>query len=384
MQRGTIRKHHGAWTLFYYDTVLQNGQRIRKKVSKKLADVSDEYPTDRSVWSLADKILAPLNAGTQVAESSMTVLKFIEDVYLPHVKHELRPSTYKDYNDILRVHLKSKLNGIRLRDFRTLHGQRLMREITGVGHASLLRIKSFLSGTFKHARREGFIDSENPMRDVSAPGRPKKFRGPVYSMEDIENIATAVAKKDMKAFTVISVAAFTGLRLSELRGLRWKDYDGESLFVGRSVWRTVVNETKTESSEAPVPVLPLLQRILNEHRTRVNGQPEQYIFAGERRGVPLNLANLARRVILPALAEASDMQQAIPWHGWHAFRRSLATNLLGCRVEPKIIQQILRHSNIATTMDIYVQPPDTEARAALKKIEDLIGSQNGSLEMSQR
>ena len=242
-----------------------------------------------------------------------------------------------------------------------------------------------LSGVFKHARREGFLDNENPMRDVSVPGRPKKFKGPVYTMDDIENIAEAVAKKDMKAFAVISVAAFTGLRLAELRGLRWGDYDGMSLHVGRSVWRTVVNETKTESSEASVPVLPLLQKVLYDHRARVKGEDEQYMFAGERRGTSLNLANLARRVILPAIADYSDeIQQSIEWRGWHAFRRSLAINLLGCGVEPKIIQAILRHSDISTTMNIYVQAPDADARAALQKIEDLLGLNGGGLELNQR
>ena len=153
MQHGSLRKHHGAWTLFYYDSVFADGQRIRKKMSKKLADVSPEYPTKRSVLLLAEKILQPINAGTQVAESSLTVLNFVENVYLPHVKRELRASTYKDYNDIFRVHLKNRLGQTRLRDFRVVNGQRLMREITGIGHTSLLRVKSFLSGTFKHARR---------------------------------------------------------------------------------------------------------------------------------------------------------------------------------------------------------------------------------------
>jgi len=104
---------------------------------------------------IAGKILQPLNTGEVQAESSMSVLQFIDDYYLPHVQKELRPSTYKDYNDILRVHLRSRLGDIRLRDFRTVHGRRLLREITGVGHTSLLRIKSFLSGVFKHAKREG-------------------------------------------------------------------------------------------------------------------------------------------------------------------------------------------------------------------------------------
>ena len=336
-----------------------------------MAPINSEYPSERSVTLLADKLLQPINSGAQVAESSIPLLNFIENVYLPHVKKELRPSTYKDYNDILRVHLKARLGDIRLRDFRTVHGQRLLREITGVGHTSLLRIKSFLSGVFKHAKREGFLDGENPMRDTSAPGRPAKYKGPAYTMSDIENIANAVAKKDMTAFTVVTVAAFTGMRESEIRGLRWGDYDGRSLKVRRSVWRTHINQTKTESSEASVPVLPLLQKVLNEHRVRINGKDDQYIFAGARRGTPLNLANLARRVILPALEDYSDeMKQLVEWKGWHAFRRGLATNLQSCGVPPKITQAILRHSSVSLTLDIYTQLPDDDARAALQKIED--------------
>lgn len=371
MQRGTIRQHHGSWTLFYYDDILVDGQRVRKLVSKKLAGVSDIYPSKRSVLLLAEKILAPLNAGTQVAESTMSVLAFIDNVYLPHVKKELRPSTYKDYNDIVRVHLRKRLGDVRLRDFRTVHGQRLLRDITGVGHTSLLRIKSLLSGVFKHAKREGFLDGENPVRDVTAPGRSAKLRGPAYTMSDIESHLTAVGKKDKKAFTVIMVAAFTGMRESEIRGLRWVDYDGASLNVVRSVWRTVVNQPKTESSEASVPVLPLLQKALNEHRGRVNGQDHQYIFAGERRGTPLNLANLARRVIVPALADYSnEIQQHVEWKGWHAYRRGLATNLKSCGVPAKVAQSILRHSSVTLTLDIYTQTTDPESRAALEKIEE--------------
>jgi integrase len=341
--------------------------------------------TKRSILLLAEKILAPLNAGTQVAESSMSVQDFIDNVYLPHVKKELRPSTYKDYGDIVRVHLRGRLGDIRLRDFRTVHAQRLLREITGVGHVSLLRIKSLLSGVFKHARREGFLDSENPIRDASAPSRPKKFKRPTYTLADLEDICEAVASKDMKAFAVVSTAAFTGMRQGELRGLRWSDYDGENLHVRRSVWRTIVNETKTEASEASVPVLPILQKVLNEHRTRVNGHGEQYIFAGERRGTPLNLANLARRVIIPACRAYSDeIQHTIVFKGWHSFRTSLATILLSCGTEAKVIQAILRHSDISTTLNIYTQVPDADSRKALQKFEDLLSDKGAvQLQMSE-
>lgn len=295
----------------------------------------------------------------------MTVVDFIERIYLPHVERELRQSTLKHYKkDIFERHVKSRLRDIRLRDFRTVTGQRLLRTIPDVGHRTLMHVKVFLSSVFKHSKREGILDGLNPMQDVSVPGRPQKKQQPVYTMQEIGDIVEAL---DGVAFVAVSVAAFTGLRLSEIRGLRWRDFDGTTLHIQRAVWRTHVNQPKTMESEAGVPVLPVLQKLLVEYRNKMNGQPDDYIFAGERRGAPLNLANLARRGIIPALK-----QRGLKWKGWHSFRRSLASNLYSLGISPKVIAAILRHSDISMTLAYYVSTPDNEAREAMQKIEDWI------------
>jgi integrase len=388
MQRGTILKHHGSWVLRYYDTELTEGRRVRKKAFHKLAPVGPDYPTKRSVLLLAEKILQPINSGQLQPESAMLVTAFIEDVYLPFVKEMLRPSTYKDYRkDVYERHLKARLGDLRIRDFRTVQGQRLIATISkdnpDIGHKTLMRVKSFLSGTFKHAKREGIVDAENPMRDVSVPGRPKKFKGATYTVEELYKIGTQL---EGVAFAAVMTAAFSGLRLAELRGLRWEDYDGESLAVKRTVWRTRVGETKNPESEGSVPVLPILQRILNEHKTKVSGKNEEWIFRGEKRGTSLNLANLVRRGIQPMLRRctvckrmesrhekdhAFELDASIPeWRGWHAFRRSLASNLYELGVKPKVIQAILRHADIGTTLSYYVSTPDAESREALKQLDE--------------
>jgi len=148
-----------------------------------------------------------------------------------------------------------------------------------------------------------------------------------------------------------------------------------------------------------VPVLPILQKLLEEYRIKTNGKPADYIFAGERRGAPLNLANLANRVVKPALKEqemspetraaleevlkgqpedvrkrVEEQNRTVQWKGWHAFRRGLASNLYSLGVQPKVIQAILRHSDIGTTLSYYVQTADDESRAALQKIEDWISA----------
>jgi integrase len=377
MQRGQIYKKSGAWMLRYYD--LTAGGKVRK--AKKLAPISPDYPTKTSVIGLAEKVLGPLNSGQVQPESSKPVKDFIKDYYLPHCKAELRPSTYTDYSTVFNTYLKDRLGDTRLRDFRTVHAQRLLREIPGIGHTSLLRIKSFLSGTFKHARRIGFLDTPNPIVDVSVPGKPKKFKGETYTMEEIQYLIEIMAKYDMQAMAVISTAAFAGLRSAELRGLKWSDYDGQTLMIRRSVWRTHVGATKTESSEGSVPVLPVLKKVLDAHRVQSKVKDDGYIFRGERLGRPLNLANLVRRVIVPSLVKEREkivaeqdgtvINAVVPqFKGFHAFRRSLASNLYSCGVSPKIIQAILRHSDIGTTLAYYVGVPDDEARKALQKIED--------------
>jgi integrase len=210
---------------------------------------------------------------------------------------------------------------------------------------------------------------------VRVEGKRVKFHGKTY--DDLQ-IWTMLMHSDdpeqprpnlpPREKLVVTSAALTGLRMAELRGLRWGDFDGENLHVKRSVWRTTVNDPKTESSEASVPVVPVLGDALKEYRKTLKegaAADTAYIFAGERRDAPLNLANLARRVIIPAFTRCK-----IPWLGWHAFRRSTGSLLDDLGVEPKITQQILRHADIRTTMNIYVKPDSARARKAMKERGD--------------
>jgi integrase len=364
MQRGYIYRHRNSWLLRYYEWELDaaTGQPKRTQRCVRLAPYNADYPNKRAVELLADKHLAPINSKIVTPEGAMAVSTFIDKFYLPHCERELRPATVKSYKDIFRIHLKDKLADIRLRDFRTVHAQRLMRQITGVGHRTLLHIKSFLSGVFKYAKREGLLDGVNPVMDVSVPGKAGYGKGPAYTVSEIEDI---IFELRGTARSVVTVAAFTGLRSSEIRGLRVEDFDGECIRVARSVWRTHVGETKTASSRALVPLIPLLVPLLKK---LTDGRAaHEYIFAGERKGAPLNLENLATRVVKPALVKKN-----LPWKGWHAFRRGLGSNLYQLGVKPVVIQSILRHSDVATTLGYYVVTPSSDAHDALKQLEAII------------
>jgi len=410
MQRGTIVKHGRFWLLRYWEYQIRDGVRVRVNAHKKLAPIGPAYPDKKSVEGLAWKELEPINTRLQTPESATLITEFIETVYLPMAKQFLRPSTYKNYKtDEYERHFKNRLGNLRLRDFRAAHGQRLLSAIakdnSGLGHKTLLRLKSFLSGVFKHAMTEGYLDGQNPMRDVTLPRsvRRTKFKGETYTAQEITALLLNTYSSDYAgrvAFAAVATAAFTGLRLAELRGLQWRDFTSDRLSVERTVWRTKQGLPKTESSENTVPVLPILKSILDSYRLHLEGEPEEghlgkdvkpidWMFAGERRGTSMNLPNLVRRTIIPNLTRCSichtpkhlhdkidhkfELDETIPkWKGWHCFRRSLASNLYALGVKPKVIQAILRHSDIATTLDFYVETPETESREALDKLMALM------------
>jgi len=102
---------------------------------------------------------------------------------------------------------------------------------------------------------------------------------------------------------VVLTAALTGLRKSELRGLIWGSLDGRELSVTRSVWNSTVNEPKTRRSRSPIPVVKQLADALEAHRLRAGllAHPNLPIFQAGN-GQPLNLDNLVRRAIVPALS----------------------------------------------------------------------------------
>ena len=163
--------------------------------------------------------------------------------------------------------------------------------------------------------------------------------------------------------TIVAVAGFAGLREGELRGLVWENYDGEQLSITRSVWRSHVLNPKTKASVAPVPVIAQLREKLNNHRA-LAGNPQSGPVFPNSVGKPTSLARAAHDVIRPTLEKTN-----LTWHGWHAFRRGLATNLHRLGVADKVIQAILRHSNVAVTQACYIKTASVDAIEAMRSLE---------------
>jgi integrase len=111
-------------------------------------------------------------------------------------------------------------------------------------------------------------------------------------------------------------------------------------------------------------------RYVAEAQSAGPGQPEEYIFAGERRGTSLNFHNLENRVIRPALKAGNQNGSGVQWKGFHGLRRGLASNLAALDVNPLLIASLKRHGDVSTTMQQYVKARKKEARKQMEKLQE--------------
>ena len=363
-QKGYLYKKGNLWLLRYYDyEVLPEGTIRRIQKAHKVAEAEGEYRTKTAARGLANDFLAPLNDRRTTPQSTMTLSHFVENTYLPFIKTHKRISTYHGYRNMWKGYLKSH-GGITLRDFTTMDGERILVSIADANDltsTTLCHVKAFLSGVFRHAKRLGVINSENPMRDVLIPKARTAGDTHAYLLEEIWQMINILPEP---AATIVAAAGFTGARKGELRGFLWENYDGEQIFISQSYWRGHVQQPKTKKSKAPVPVIAQLSERLDLHRA-LSGGPSEGLMFPSLEGKPINLDALATDVIRPALE-----RQGLQWHGWHAFRRGLATNLHRLGVQDEIIQRILRHSNVGVTQKCYIKTVDADVVEAMRSLEN--------------
>jgi integrase len=399
-QKGYIWREGDWWMLRYRDSLVINGQLVRKQFSMRLEPVAE---SDRrlkrppvSILKVAAEKLQPVNQSSQHPEKNVTVADFVNGVYFPHIEGRRTPSTIHTSRGYWKRHLEPRFGSLRLRDFKPTDAQRTLDEIARANptlkQITLSHIKFVVSAIFRLAVNQGFHPGPNPVREVEVPVAPD---GEATTAYDLTTVLRVLAVLPEPARSAVAVAAFGGLRRGEIEGLLWEGYSGDELKVTRSVWRGKIGAPKTPKSKAPIPVITPLRRLLDEHRARA-GNPSSGIVFETRNKTPLSMNNLLGDQILPALNRCRhcgkvesahpveghpyERNETLPaWRGWHAFRRGLATNLHDLGVDDITIQQILRHSDVSVTRRCYIKPLAKQSVDAMKLLETLIDDTNSAI-----
>jgi integrase len=234
-------------------------------------------------------------------------------------------------------------------------------------------IRNVMAVVFNCGMRWGIIDlGVNPMALVRVKGVSRRQEEPrVLSLDEIQALIAAIPEDPYRTMVVLAMG--TGLRCSELFALKWLDFDWEALtvLVRRAIVDGVVGDVKTKYSQSGLPLDPALAEILfTWKRATQFGQDDAWVFASPQKAgeLPLRSTAALENRIKPAAIRAGLGSKV----GWHTFRHTYSSMLRELGVDLKVQQELLRHADIRTTMNVYTQAVSEQKRVAHSKVMRMV------------
>jgi integrase len=368
------------WWLLIWDSSA-TGSRKRQRIKLARADMPAQ-----EVKKIAEEKLRPMNQGLALTGSAALLSEFMTDTYTPTYLPLLSSSTQDSYRGVISKHLQPKFGRMCLRD---LTRQALQQHFSGmagkVPYPTISKIRDVLSSILRSAVDVEYLN-KNPMEGLRLPlDKRARQPKPTITPEQFHNLVQIVPEPYA---TMIFVAVWTGLRVSELIGLKWRCIHADSITVEERYCRGDWSVPKTEASAATIGVDPeviarLLRlttltvevragRAVRKHKLVKSGGPDDLVFQSVQNGRPMNDQNILKRHLQPAARKLG-----LSFVNWRCLRTSHATWLVQAGADPKSVQGQMRHSRISTTMDIYAQIVPTSQRRALDQLS--VFANNGTV-----
>lgn len=369
---GNPFKRGKSWTYICYP--------VDAKTGKPKAKWCGGFKTEKEAKDALRKAESEISAGSFVASSNLTVTQYVEKWFDYH-RLTLKPNTINGYWNNIKNHIEPVLGNKRLSDI----GK---KEI--VDFVEALKAKSLSPRSIQYARDvlkmalndavEDELLKKNPCLKVAIP-KQKRYHAVVLDTEQAKVLLSAAIGSEIE-FEVLTALSL-GLRRGEVLGLKYSDFDFAkgTVHIQRQVTYVKTQAEKDNSKNKPVFALVDLK---TDNADRILYLPKSIIDATQRRR-----KSIAKRQILAGeLWKDNDLMcvsddgnchspqtlyhrfkrmlksTGLPNIRFHDLRHSCATLLLDMDVPLKVISNMLGHSTIAITADIYCDVLDKKKQVA--------------------
>ncbi|EFH90683.1 tyrosine-type recombinase/integrase [Ktedonobacter racemifer] len=314
-----------------------------------------------------DKVRAALNEkerGT-LATGPNPLLKdylpeWLETVCKPPYR---APSTYLHYRSAMKKHIIPEIGHLKIRNLTPRHIQELYAKKIrdGAKPPTIKLMHEVLSGSLNSALQWEMV-SKNVASQVTVPKGVQREIVPLT--EEQARVLLEIARGH-RLEGMILLAVTTGLRRGEITALKWSDidFDARLLFIKHTVSHVafmgyVEKEPKTRAGKRTIHLPEAVIQTLQQHYSEQKAKAEEM-------GLSLSEWNPKGLVFLSKLRSYMHSPQTLkefhqivaqaglPKMRFHDLRHSAATILLAKGVHPKVVQELLGHSSIAMTMNIY-------------------------------
>jgi integrase len=380
-QEPVPKKHGKHWTIVVMEDYLKDGQPKRRQKRIRLAPLSTKW---RTVLRLRDERIKPLNQGMLAFGSATDLNTFVRQTYIPKEMPLLAITTQQRYLGVLEKKLLPHFGNSLLRDLTPAVLQEFFSVTVPAAYPTLGweskdKIRDVLASVLKKAARKYGLLERNPMEVIELPpdriGKRRKM--PYLTPEQFDQLVTAMSEPYA---TMVYVAIYTGLRISELVALRWENVSSDSIAVERRYCRGNYSKPKSLASNATIAVdRHVIDRIhrLKRITVQVNGGgrghkairnykvvksdgPDDLVFQSVRDGKPMRDNNILTRFLKPAARKLG-----LGFANWRCLRTSRATWMVEAGANVKDVQGLMRHSQIQTTLDVYAQQVPESQRHAI-------------------
>lgn len=323
----------------------------------------------------------------------MTVDVWFE-FWISHIVGDLAPNTKRNYRERYKQNIQPIIGTMLLSDVKPMHCKKVLLSMDADYAGSTIRQTYITMGTMFKAAKMNDLIAKHPMDGV-------RFTKPVRATDDIhfltrdEQIRFLEVAKRSRNYNQYALILETGLRTGEMIGLTWDaiDFQNRTLTVNKTLeyrhkqhfWRA--GPPKTQQSYRTIPLTDRAYEILKEIKDKRPWQKESPLLSQTLEYIDRRTGAISRLVMRdlvfinwrtgePAKNSSYDThlyklcdEAEIEKFCMHALRHTYATSAIESGMQPKVLQKLLGHASIKTTMDRYVHVTAESLDYAIKQFQ---------------
>ena len=341
-----------------------------------------EYPTETKALVCLQEELLRINGPQAYRAQSQPTMGLVIDRFMRDERIEeivkqkpgeititdgLSYSTARGYRSYITRHMKSRWNCVPLVAVKAAEVTEWLKSLP-LSPKTCGQMRALMHLLFERAMLWDLIEPQrNPIELVRIKGSSKRQRKPqVLSPEKFRGLL-AILTEPYKTMAIVAMC--TGLRVSEVLALRWEhiDFKAGAMFVQQGVVNGRIGTVKTEASQDEVPMDPAFAEVLLKRRGE--GYSQGLVFQSPVTGGCYYSGIIQRKILKPAGDEIG-----VAGLGWHTFRHTYRSLLDETGAPVGVQQKLMRHANVATTMNVYGRATLRAKQQANSKVVQMVMS----------